>query len=140
MPTEAQWERAARVRSVSEWHEHRWPFGDDENSVPQQANVDGSDIGSVSGVGVFPPNPIGLYDMAGNAWEWMDNVYQSDSPETFARVGADDKPSGDLSLRGGSWINRPVHASCSYRFRVRPGSLGAVVGFRVVLSLAENEN
>ena len=140
LPTEAQWERAARASSASGWHEQRWPFGDNENSVPQQANVRGSDIGSVSGVGVFSPNPIGLYDMAGNAWEWMDNVYQSDSPETFARVGADDKPSGNLSLRGGSWFSRPERASCSYRGWRHPDYWDDFIGFRVVLSLAENEN
>ena len=70
----------------------------------------------------------------------MDNVYQSDSPEKFVRVGADDKRAGLFSLRGGSWGNRPEQASCSYRDRDRPDLWNYFIGFRVVLSLTENEN
>lgn len=146
LPTEDQWERAARAKDLTAADERRWPWvGDDVKEVPQRANVSGSGIEHVSAVGVFAPNPIGLFDMAGNAWEWMDNLY-ADSTVGFARVdiGRDLMTHADLdecdrpALRGGSWFIRPVRARCSSRNMFHPDNWNDVVGFRVVLSLVSS--
>ena len=146
LPTEEQWERAARAKSLTAAHTQRWPFGDDEAQVKTLANV-GQDIDHTSGVGVFPANAIGLYDMAGNAWQWMDNLYSGTSADRYPRVEQHrvlktdtevskcDRP----ALRGGSWIFGPESASCSYRDRALPDGSFNYFGVRVVLSLAKSE-
>ena len=98
-------------------------------------------------MGAFPANDAGLYDMVGNVWEWMDNAYLSEAksyprwPDAKPLETDEDWEKCDrLSLRGGSWFLPPEHASCSYRIRLRPVSWGYDLGFRVVLSLAKNEN
>ncbi len=128
LPTEDQWERAARASRLTASHSERWPWGDEEAIATQRANVSGSGIDHVSSVGVFAPNAIGLYDMAGNAWQWMDNLYSPSSVNTFPRVeiGREFKTHKDLvkserpALRGGSWVNYPELASCSFRNRILP--------------------
>lgn len=140
LPTEPQWERAARAQSSTEAHDGRWPWGDEAKTAPQRANIDASGIGHVSSVGVFAPNAIGLYDIAGNAWQWMDNRSQPSERETFAPVKRDATLDNVLlSLCGGSWFDSPVYASCSSRSGYRPVDCFNYVGVRVVLSLAKNE-
>ncbi len=148
LPTEAQWERAARAASLTASHAHRWPWGDGESQAKDMANIEASGIGHPSCVGVFPPNSIGLYDMAGNVWQWMDNVYDASATDIFPNVRKDRVLKTDTnvdkcehpSLRGGSWIYRPEHASCSYRGRYPPGRWDDYVGFRVMLSLAKKRS
>lgn len=143
LPTELQWERAARAKSFTQTDGRVWPWGGDENLANQKANLSNT-IGSVCAVGLYEANPIGLFDMAGNVWEWMDNLYQS-TPGAFARVprdkvlmSAEDLDTSDCpALRGGSWIYGPDDARCSCRFRVRTDGWDDSIGFRVVLSLAE---
>ena len=142
LPTEVQWERAARADSITTADSRRWPWGDDEKQAEQRANLS-QKIGSPCAVGLYPPNPIGLYDMVGNAWEWMDNLYQS-KPAKMDGVKKDvDLISGETvdksdtpTLRGGSWFNVPDNARCSCRDRAPPGDWGDDIGLRVVLSLA----
>ncbi len=142
LPTEDQWERAARASSLTATHAHRWPWGDDEAQAKSLANVS-QNIGHVTSPGVFPPNAIGLSDMAGNAWQWMDNLYSNAGDFTRVEHGRtlitdkDDKKCERPALRGGSWIGIPEGASCSYRGRDLPGNSGNNMGVRVVLSLAE---
>ena len=133
LPTEPQWERAARAASLSEADERRWPWQGDDSDIDQRANVN-EFIGNASAVGLYPPNPIGLYDMAGNLWEWMDNSARAGNP-----VRSDTSHLDLRSLRGGSWINEPVVASSTCRFSYLPDAYNGQIGFRVVLSVAENE-
>ena len=140
LPTEMQWERAARSDDPYQAQEHRWPFVATAAEVPHRANVRGSGIETTSGVGVFAPNNVGVYDFAGNTWEWMDNAYDADDRTGFVRVADGESPKGPLSLRGGSWFDRPELASCSSRSGFPPSGWYNFMGFRVVLSLAKNEN
>ena len=142
LPTEIQWERAARANSKTTADSRRWPWGDDENQADQQANLN-QKVGSVSAVGLYPPNSIGLYDMAGNAWEWMDNLYSAKT-DKMARVVKDVELMSNESLgksdlptlRGGSWFDHPGDARCSCRGWVHADGWINIIGFRVVLSLA----
>ena len=143
LPTELQWERAARAESLTKADTSTWPWGNLEDDIEQRANVNNS-FGSVCAVGLFTPSPIGLYDMAGNALEWMDNLYGSkadsspriEKDQQLVSVGSSGK-SDRPALRGGSWLSVPDFARCSARSRFRPDNWGGGFGFRVVLSLAD---
>ena len=142
LPTELQWERAARASALAQADGRTWPWGNQEFDAEQYANLNQT-IGSVCAVGLFPSNPIGLLDMAGNTWEWMDNLYQA-KVRDFARVKRGRALASEESLeksdrpalRGGSWFDLPGDARCSYRGRLPPVLWDYHVGFRVVLSLA----
>ena len=142
LPTELQWERAARATSLVLAGGRTWPWGNQEFIAEHHANLNQA-IGGVCAVGLFPPNPIGLYDMAGNTWEWMDNLYQL-KVRDFARVNKDrilvseesSERSDRPTWRGGSWFGDPGYARCSFRYGSRPGVWSGLIGFRVALSLA----
>ena len=70
LPTEAEWEYAARGGTTS-----RFFCGDDETALGRYAWFDGNSKGRPHPVGEKEPNPFGLYDMAGNLWEWCWDVY-----------------------------------------------------------------
>lgn len=132
LPTEAEWEYAARGGIENE----SFPLNN-ENSR-EKANfmgVKGNDrFDYTAPVRSFDPNPFGLFDMAGNTWEWCSDWYASDyysnSPKTDPRGPA----TGSVRVtRGGSWISDPAeHLRISYRnnrFKDRSNA----VGFRCVL-------
>ena len=142
LPTEVQWERAARADSLTTADTRRWPWGNEEELAEQRANI-GSLIGSVCTVGVYPPSTIGLHDMAGNVWEWMDNLYAHKSAD-FARIGNEQKLMTDPArekldlpaVRGGSWSVDFEDARSACRNKFHPVDSNDELGFRVVLSLA----
>ena len=114
LPTESEWEWAAAGKEMREY-----PWGSAKPS-PKLANYDESNIGSTTPVGSYPEGatPEGLYDMAGNVWEWMENWY--------------DKDKDARALRGGSWNLNSEYLRCSSRGVGDPGVRGGVIGFRVV--------
>ena len=147
LPNEAQWERAARATGLGakDVHTDRWPYGATEQTLKKSANIRQSGIERVSSVGVFPPTAIGLSDIVGNAWQWMDNEYLPRADDRFPtvtdaaeRAAMKDRGKHLMTLRGGSWIRLPELASCSVRYRDRPVDLRNFVGFRVVLSLVSS--
>ena len=148
LPTELQWERAARAKTLAAAHTGQWPWDHDgqgvEDAAAKLANIEQSGVGRACSVGALAPNAIGLYDMAGNVWEWQDNLYAT-GPDGFERIARDrvlatheeweqsDRP----AVRGGSWFSRPELARCSSRNGYLPDYWDDFLGFRVVLSLAE---
>ena len=121
LPTEREWEWAAAGKE-----KRKYPWGDME-PTPKLANYDKSNIGATTPVGSYPEGatPEGLYDMAGNVWEWQENRFgHKDSPDARA-------------LRGGSRGVNTEYLRCSSRYVNDPGVWGNSIGFRVVrLSLA----
>jgi serine/threonine-protein kinase len=121
LPTEAEWEYAARAGSM----EARYGPIDD---VAWYANNSGQ---KTHEVGQKRANAFGLYDILGNVWEWVNDWYD---PKYYQNSPSQD-PKGPTSgrvrvIRGGSWSDDPGHARVSYRPQSRPGHGYPVLGFR----------
>jgi len=150
LPTEAEWEYACRAGSRT-----RYQNGDDPQALVQVANtfdttsavnwprwknqaLAGSDgYAFTAPVGSFAPNAFGLYDMHGNAWEWVADWYADDY---YARSPVDD-PQGPAEAnvhvrRGGSWHTWGLYARSSYRNWNTAQTRYPLVGMRLVLEEA----
>ncbi len=148
LPTEPQRERAARWAASEKGATTAVGRGAPTRRASLLiANPDGN-RDRVASVGLNEATELGLFDMVGNAWEWMDNAYRLAKDDRFGRAPRNQSwqhsptsrdVSGALSLRGGSWMFEPEHASFSYRRSSPPVGWHEDVGFRVLLSLAKNE-
>ncbi|MGE3541778.1 MAG: SUMF1/EgtB/PvdO family nonheme iron enzyme [Candidatus Tectimicrobiota bacterium] len=133
LPTEAQWEYAARGGS-----RFPWSFGDDERLLQNYAWFGEGLFGKVHEIHQKQPNPLGLYDMHGNAWEWVQDWYNDYSAGTFVDPSGPDVGRCSFSedkcrvLRGGSFGNSPASLRSAIRVRDLPENRGRVVGFRCV--------
>lgn len=124
LPTEAEWESAASSGKEN----FIYPTGIDiERS---QANFFSSDTTPVMS---YPPNAFGIYDMAGNVYDWCQDWYAYNYYDTSALEP--DQPTGPLQgvyrvLRGGCWKSLKEDLRCSHRHRNNPGAVNGTYGFR----------
>jgi formylglycine-generating enzyme required for sulfatase activity len=128
LPTEAEWEYAARAGTSSAWH-----FGDDEGSAGQYAWYDGNSGERTHPVGQKKPNPWGLYDMYGNVWEWVQDWYGENSYRNHATNDPEGAGSGRYRVRrGGAWSAGAGGLRSAYRSYSSPGNRYSNLGFRLV--------
>jgi formylglycine-generating enzyme required for sulfatase activity len=144
LPTEAEWEYAARAGTSTEFH-----TGD--KIEPSQAHFawqiefNGSKKLTTSPTGTarvksYPANAWGLHDMHGNAWEWVEDCYESkayeqrtkvSNPWPANRITVNEPANCRRVLRGGSWNYVPNDLRSASRFNYVPTSRVSFVGFRV---------
>ena len=131
LPTEAEWEYAARAGTSSSYS-----FGDDANELGRYAWY-GEDFtsGSTHPVGRKDANPWGLHDMHGNVWEWVQDWYgghyYADSP---ARDPQGPPTGAKRVVRGGSWHQSATSWRSAFRRQYDADYRGISIGFRLALS------
>ncbi len=132
LPTEAEWEYAARAGSKT-----RYYFGDfSDKRVGQYAWYDKNAGDKPRPGGGKKPNAFGLYDMYGNVWEWTEDCwnagYQGAPVDGSAWTGGDCKK---RVVRGGSWFDVPIYLRSAVRFGDRADKRINFDGFRVARTL-----
>ena len=140
--TEAEWEYCARAGSVG-------PFSTGATISPNVANFDGTSTygGGKKGsyrqrtveVGSFPANALGLHDMHGNVWEWVQDCYAGTyhgAPPDGRSVA--DAPDCPRVMRGGSWIDAPRVLRSAYRSLAPSNTRFIYRGFRVARTLQQD--
>jgi formylglycine-generating enzyme required for sulfatase activity len=147
LPTEAQWEWAARAGSAT-----RYWWGADEDKTGKVANVGDATIkrvhpewprivmpmddgfAFVAPVGSFRPNAFGLHDMLGNVWEFCSTRY-GPYPKDPTTDPGDLDPKRGFAVRGGGWSNMPNDVRCGSRNADPPDFGHSNLGFRVAIQV-----
>ena len=139
LPSEAEWEYAAR----SGGGDCKYPWGDEDATCERAVMNDGSGYGcgrdSTWPVCSKPSGDTtqGLYDMAGNVWEWVQDWYHDSYNGAPTDGLAWESPTGSARVnRGGSWFNYAWYVRAAFRNRSSPGYRnGCDLGFRVARSV-----
>ncbi|MEZ4850526.1 MAG: formylglycine-generating enzyme family protein [Bacteroidia bacterium] len=153
LPTEAEWEFAARGGNQS--RNYLYSGSDNPNEIgwfldhspkPQswlKKMVYGDNKNGITRprpVGNKNPNELGIYDMSGNVWEWCEDWYGGDYYQNCLKQGVVVNPKGPNSgtfrvIRGGSWGNSSEYCHLTYRMSIlKPDERDNGVGFRVAVS------
>jgi formylglycine-generating enzyme required for sulfatase activity len=137
LPTEAEWERAARGTG-----ERSFPWGPQQPTAELANFALGSRFSysqALMPVGHYEKgkSPAGLYDMAGNVWEWVQDWYGANYYEKSPETNPTGPDSGMFKgLRGGSWSELPKYLLTYGRFKLPPDTRNAYTGFRCARSLS----
>ena len=127
LPTEAEWEYAARGGNKSQGYKYSG-----SNTIGDVAWYSGNSSSTTHDVKTKQANELGIYDMSGNVWEWCQDWFGSYSS------GSQTNPTGPSSgslrvLRGGGWDGSARYCRVSDRYYYDPGSRDDSCGFRLIL-------
>ncbi len=135
LPTEAEWEYAARANSEKAYHwgmdmepDYGWYKDNSENASHP--------------VGQKKPNAFGLYDMNGNVWEWVADWYREDYYEMSSKSEPESNPLGPTSgqfiiIRGGSFEDDPFFLRSASRYWYEPLIKSRSIGFRCTVNASD---
>ncbi len=126
LPTEAEWEYAARAGTTT-----AYSFGEDPKDFPDYAWNTTNANSQTHPVGLKKPNPWGLYDMHGNVWEWTASTYNEAFDGSELKTSSY-KSNARRSVRGGAWYFYPKGMRSADRRIYHPRLRLAYIGFRLV--------
>jgi formylglycine-generating enzyme required for sulfatase activity len=142
LPTEAEWEYAARAGTSTAFYSGGITHTD---CSPLDPNLDkigwycgNSESKTQHPVGRKQANAWGLYDMAGNVWEWVYDCYQDSYSGLTGKDPVNDRTGSERVLRGGSWYNFARYVRAAVRYERSPAYSDYDVGFRLLRSLSSN--
>jgi formylglycine-generating enzyme required for sulfatase activity len=136
LPTEAEWEYAARGGAHRQQDGYRYAGSDKLKEVGWYI---GNSDGETKAVGLKYTNELGLYDMSGNVWEWCNDWFDEKYYQACHEKGLVQDPQGPEKgvyrvVRGGGWIDDPRHCRVACRYTFGPAVRGYDLGFRLALS------
>ena len=135
LPSESQWEHACRADTTTKYF-----FGEDQETFADFGWANTNKEYNTHYVAGKLPNPWGLYDMLGNAAEWVkDDYVHSESVDRFGKPPTDGSPRLDGKftkvVRGGCWSYHPIACQSDSRYNTAPTNASAEIEFRTVLTL-----